>query len=417
MTQNDAYKLLMGGRDNLFLTGDAGSGKTHLSLRFIEEANRDKPPWNPPVRVLASTGIAATLLNGTTVHSFFGIGKCAGPDEKVIDEALKNKRVLRRVRNAKVAVIDEISMLGARTLGIIEQLCRKARGTKDPFGGLRIVAVGDFNQLCPVDEKWAFTSPVWESFKPAYLTDQYRTQDAEFLEVLKDVKYGEVFEETAKWLNDHLIKPGDPDKGHIRLFSKNTSVDRYNAERLAELPGPEKIFETKYKWLKEDSKRDGLFYIFRNRLPIGPDLKLKVGAQVMIRSNKYTASELMEHCNGDIAIVTGINDDGVLVKKKDGQEILLDIKEFTIEDPDDGESIFAGYNYPLSLCWATSIHKSQGQTLDEMTTDLRACFSAGQFYVSLSRAKSGAGVHLLGWRDSSVIVDPLVREYYERIIG
>ena len=140
---------------NIFLTGAAGSGKSFLLQHFLKDKNKKDFP------ILASTGMAAILINGITFHSFFGLGIMEKSVEACVERALKNTRVLRRIRNAKQIIIDEISMLPGEALAAGEAIAKKVKGSPEAWGGIRIIAVGDFAQLPPVspgtkEKPWAF---------------------------------------------------------------------------------------------------------------------------------------------------------------------------------------------------------------------------------------------------------------------
>lgn len=399
MKQSEALNKLLFTRDNIFLTGDAGSGKTYLIRKYISESTT-------PIGVTASTGVAATLLGGTTVHSFFGIGKGG---VKAYDEALKNRRAKLRIRSCNTLVIDEISMLGKSILELIDRVARTVRENPDsPFGGIRVIAVGDFNQLCPVDDDWAFNSKLWESFFPVYLTDQYRSSDTELIECLKDIREGKIYSETKTFLDK--CKENNP-KGTVKLLSRNISVEEFNVAKLDKLKSKLFSFQTKYKWANKNKK--GNYYEHQRNFPIGPELRLKIGAQVMIRRNAYDREGRVNYVNGDLGKVEDIDNEVIYVKRyNDNAVIPLGITEFTIDDPLDGEPIISAFNFPLMLSWATSIHKSQGQTLQRVSMDLSKCFAPGQFYVALSRAADSKNLHIEDWRSRSILVDKQVLEFY-----
>ncbi|TSC67599.1 MAG: ATPase AAA [Parcubacteria group bacterium Gr01-1014_66] len=187
MTQDEALKILKTGA-NIFLTGEPGSGKTHtinayvawLRERGIEPA------------VTASTGIAATHIGGYTIHSWSGIGVRKNLSDYDLDTIARNKRITRRVLQARALIIDEISMLSANTLSMVDTACRGIRHNQKPFGGLQVVLVGDFFQLPPVNRReheteqqafslgdkqrqFAFASPAWKALNPlvCYLSEQH----------------------------------------------------------------------------------------------------------------------------------------------------------------------------------------------------------------------------------------------------
>ena len=149
----------LGGAENVFVTGAAGSGKSFLIERFL----RAVAASDEALPVLASTGAAAILVGGRTFHSFFGLGILQGGHQATVDRALKNKRLARRLKKARGVMIDEISMLSGQTLRAAEEIARRALDPERPWGGLRMIAIGDFAQLPPVSNQgvrdWAFLDP------------------------------------------------------------------------------------------------------------------------------------------------------------------------------------------------------------------------------------------------------------------
>jgi hypothetical protein len=211
MTQQEALNIMKTGA-NVFLTGEPGSGKTHVVNEFVAwlRAHDIEPA------VAASTGIAATHIGGFTIHSWSGIGVRRSLTAQDLKHIAENARIAKRIRNTHTLIIDEISMLSARTFAMVEQACRAVRGGYDPFGGLQVILVGDFFQLPPVVSReereefdggnlpqpllgqeggnansvFAFNSPAWRSLNlnVCYLSEQHRQEDAVFLEMLSAIR-------------------------------------------------------------------------------------------------------------------------------------------------------------------------------------------------------------------------------------
>src|SRR3989338_6040495 len=206
MTQDEALSILKTGA-NVFLTGEPGSGKTHTVNRYVQwlREHRIEPA------ITASTGIAATHIGGRTIHSWSGIGVRNKLTSADLNRIASNGRVAKRVRETHILIIDEVSMLSANTLMMVEAVCHKIRGGVDPFGGLQLVMVGDFFQLPPVmsrdqeenkqssllasgesDSPFAFSSPAWGKLHPivCYISEQHRQEDPTFLKMLLAVRRG-----------------------------------------------------------------------------------------------------------------------------------------------------------------------------------------------------------------------------------
>lgn len=400
--QSSALELL-DGHENVFLTGVAGSGKSHLIRHYLRAKDTDECP------VLASTGAAAILVGGRTLHSFFGLGVLQGGAEATIERALKNSRVVRRVKKIRGVVIDEVSMLSGETLRAAEAVCRLARGKSIPWGGVKVIAVGDFAQLPPVTlgglpRDWAFKSSAWErsGFAPAVLRTIVRTKDSAFLEVLNRVRDGVVDEGVRAFLSERERAgraPGEFDG--TRLFPHRETTERYNLQRLGALEGEEEAFTTLY--IGSEKHAEDL----RKHAPIPEVLRLKEGALVMVRQNDPQGRWV----NGSLGHVRRIRKEWLTVELHSGLEAELEPASFSLLDAE-GHEVASARNFPVNLAYATTIHKAQGMTLDAVMADLRNLWEPGQAYVALSRARTAEGLRLAGWAPASIRVDPLVREFY-----
>ncbi len=163
MNQTQALKILKSG-ENVFLTGSAGTGKTFLLNKFIKYLKDNKIKAG----ITASTGIASTHIGGTTIHSWSGIGIAKDINDPKIKKMLRGKNFKwQEIRETKVLVIDEISMLDSSRLALIDRICKEVKDPFRPFGGLQVVVCGDFFQLPPISrsgeekEDLAYDSPAW----------------------------------------------------------------------------------------------------------------------------------------------------------------------------------------------------------------------------------------------------------------
>src|SRR3989338_3304671 len=239
MTQGEALTILKTGA-NVFLTGSPGSGKTHTINEFIAwlRASGIEPS------ITAATGIAATHVGGMTLHSWSGIGINGSLSKADVDRIASKEHINKRIQKAKVLVIEEISMLSATTFEMADKICREVRRVDTPFGGLTIVLVGDFFQLPPVSRdrevEFAYASPLWRNLHllTCYLTEQYRQDDTDFLDVLSAIRLGRVEETHHEQLaSRHVSASQIPSvSGVPKLFSHNADVDRINAAELKKLP-------------------------------------------------------------------------------------------------------------------------------------------------------------------------------------
>lgn len=405
--QRAALKLLAGG-ENVFLTGQAGVGKTTVVKEFLSHVDRRTFP------VLASTGMAALLLGGRTVHSAFGIGVASGTEDQVISKALQNQGVFR-LGFWKGFLIDEISMIDAKTLNIIEKLSRRVRGNQKPWGGLRVVAVGDFAQLPPVSEDlqkpWAFKAESWErtGFKNVMLKQVMRTNEPQFISVLNYVRRGVVNGEVKDFLDARVIKDDSKFVG-TRLFGRKKDVHKFNMEKLREISGPELNFRTRF-WVKH--KED--YHKFVRDCPIGEELIVKDGALVMIRVNDPDGN----YVNGSLGFYRGFEQKGG-IRGNDAIKIelmsngmIVHVSEYTFEKRNGNDDVIASAkNFPVTLAYAMTIHKTQGATLDNVLIDANDFWEAGQCYVALSRVRTTEGLNITNWNSKSIIADQEVIKFY-----
>lgn len=402
--QDTALKALQGG-GNVFLTGAAGSGKSFLLRHYL----KDKDPKQHPV--LATTGSAAILVGGRTFHSYFGLGILEGGVKSTVERAAKNRRLTKRLRESEAVVVDEISMLGASTICAAEQIARQARGNTRPWGGLRIIAVGDFCQLPPVnpfktEKEWAFLDQTWarSEFTPAILRQIVRTSDKEFLRILNFVRYGHVNDDVTRFLNQRCVKVPKNFEG-TRLFARRDDVERHNLERLEKLKTPLHTFETVYRGNAK------LIEDFKKHAPIPETISLREGALVMLRQN----DPKNKWVNGSLGHLLEITPLRLAIRLLNGREVLVDRNDFTMLDADGNPAVTAS-NFPVTLAYALTIHKAQGTTLDQMTVDLRRLWEPGQAYVALSRARSSESIWIEGWNPSSIFLDPAVLAFHRSLV-
>lgn len=399
MTQAEALSILKTGA-NVFLTGEPGSGKTHTVNAYIAwlRSHGIEPS------ITASTGIAATHVGGMTMHAWSGIGIADRMTPELLDTITNKEHVAKRLMKAKVLIIDEVSMLSANVLSMVDEVARAVRHQPElAFGGLQVVLVGDFFQLPPVSRsavQFAFESPSWTKLNPivCYLTEQHRQEDAQFLSILGAIRSGEWDHTHVSLITAREAEFDSIEEGVPQLFTHNADVDRINSQELAKLPGAPKTFAMSAAGsaaLAESLKRGCL----------SPEtLVLKEGAVVMATKNNPVAG----YANGTLGIVIGF-ERGTgypIIETRDGRELTIATADWAVEE---GGKVKAKLTQiPLKLAWAITVHKSQGQSLDAAAMDLSRSFEYGQGYVALSRVRSLSGVHLLGWSENALMVHPQV---------
>lgn len=394
-----AYHLLENTSWNLFITGNAGTGKSELLKRFRDNSKKN-------LIVLAPTGLSAVNIGGETIHSFFKLApKIATPED------ILKKRFKPLYEKIDVILIDEISMVRVDLFDAMDKIMRDNRDPNLPFGGARVIVFGDLMQLPPVcsgeEEKilsniytkgsyYFFDSYVFESlkFKVVTLHKNYRQSEKDFTGFLDRLRIGEINEEDLSFINRRSDDCGMIDEKSTIISTRNDFVNKINSQKLHDLKGDSYYLETSVENVSKE-------YRYTSEDIFGQDkmLELKVGARVIFTKNDPKDKKFF---NGSIGTVTGI--------KKDNIEVLIDKNtESTTIVPMTQEKIRYNFDmntqtistnvlakitqYPLKLGWAITIHKSQGQTFDKAFIDItRSPWENGQLYVALSRCRSFNGL-------------------------
>jgi ATP-dependent exoDNAse (exonuclease V) alpha subunit len=407
MRQRQALTVMLSGA-SVFLTGAPGAGKTYILNEFINSAIRR----GKRVAVTASTGIAATHIGGTTIHSWSGLGIKDSLSEWDLDRMKQTDRLVQRYNSVDVLVIDEISMLHGARLDMVNQVCKLLRENNAPFGGLQVILVGDLFQLPPVSRgrepvDFAYLSQAWQELDPkvCYITEQHRQTavgDA-LLDLLESMRRGEVNELHELSLKERLeLQPDDP--GTItRLYSHNVDVDAINSQHLKQLPGREYRYQMQLGGSRNKAES------FAKALLAPEVLTLKQGAEVMFVVNDYVKG----FYNGSRGTVVDFENGTPVVELKTGKFIKVEPHDWSLEE--DGKTRATASQLPLRLAWAITIHKSQGMSLDAAIIDLSRSFAPGMGYVALSRVRGMDGVYLQGINNVALALHPLVHEYDQQL--
>ncbi len=387
MNQALALEIMLAG-ESVLLTGPAGAGKTHLLNQFIRYAKAD----GKHVSITATTGLAATHLGGTTIHSWAGIGVLDELPSGFADHVSKGRRDI--IEKTDVLIIDEISMLHDYRLDMVDMACRLVREEPDePFGGIQVVMSGDFFQLPPINRNnsrsggFVVYSNVWQELDPVicYLQEQYRQDDEKLLAILDAMRAGDVRRHHAEQLLARAEV--EPPEGDItQLHTVNIDVDKLNQKKLDMLPGDEYTYS--------QSKTGSANYVESlQRSVLAPaELKLKDGAFVMAVKNAADR----KYVNGSLGQVVGFDvlTNYPMVKFKNGKTITMLPETWELRDGDKKRASIV--QIPLRLAWAITVHKSQGMTLDAAQIDLGKAFVEGMGYVALSRVKNMESLYLVG---------------------
>lgn len=406
MKQKEALEILKMGH-NVYLTGPAGSGKTHLLNDYIKFLKKNKVE----VGVTASTGIAATHMNGQTIHSWAGIGIKDYLDEWELDSLLQKQHLAKKFENTKVLIIDEVSMLHHYRLDLIDQVCKGFKQNNLPFGGIQIILSGDFFQLPPItkgsDEiSFINKSFIWNNMdlKICYLDEQHRHECDTLTTLLNNIRQNKTGEEVLAPLRTRYRKEIEgitPTK----LYTHNIDIDVINNCELDLIDGPLKVYEMTTKGRKK------LVESLKKSCLAQEELRLKKGATVMFVKN----NPIKKYVNGTLGKVIGFDVmDSPIVEVKDGRKITVEQESWVIED--DGKVKAELKQIPLRLAWAITIHKSQGMSLDAAEIDLSKSFVAGMGYVALSRIKTFDGLRLMGLNKIALEVNKEVLELDKQLL-
>jgi len=398
MTQETALAIMKTG-ENIFLTGAPGAGKTYVLNQYLDYLK----DYGIEAAITAPTGIAASHIGGMTLHSFFGIGIKESLSQYDIENLSEKKYIWERMKNLKVLVIDEISMLSPTLLNSIDAILKTFKFSSEPFGGVQTILVGDFFQLPPVsktnpEKRFAFQSEAWEELSPTvcYLETSFRHTDDILKNILGEIRNGKVSEDSMNHFRSRYKKNPEHMNQITRLYTHNTDVDSINKQALAELTTPTKIYEANTKGAKKWIEK-----IFSSSLVL-EKLELKKGALVFFIKNNYEKG----YINGTLGTIVDFDVFNIpIVETYDGKQIKAERMDWHFEDAD-GKPKATVSQIPLRLAWAITVHKSQGMTLEAAEIDLSRAFEPGQGYVALSRITSLSGLKLMGLNDTALTVDP-----------
>lgn len=405
----DIFQLVENTQRTIFLTGKAGTGKTTFLNDFVSKTRKKHV-------VVAPTGIAAINAGGVTVHSMFGLplktflpttdpvdGQYAINIQQLMPHFKYRKDKLKILRELELVIIDEVSMLRADVLDMIDFSLRAVRRNQEPFGGVQMLFIGDLFQLPPVvrnehilsshySSPFFFDSKVLKTLPiiTLELMKVYRQKDEGFVKMLNAIRDGDREKIDFKKLNERYQPDFEADdEQYIHLTSHNRIAENINRKKLDEI------------------KADSYFYkaqvygdFNENQFPNEQELELKVGAQVMFIRND--SSHEKKYYNGKLAQIVRLTEDEIWVQLEgsdDHYQIKKEVWERKVYSIDAEKNIQQDVlgsfeQFPIRLAWAVTIHKSQGLTFDNVIIDAGKSFASGQVYVALSRCRSLEGIVL-----------------------
>jgi len=426
-------------KENLFITGPGGTGKTALIKHLVAYMKNH----NIVHQVCAMTGCASVLLkcNARTLHSWSGIKLAKGPIERIAESVVNNPTAVKAWKSIRVLIVDEVSMMSYKIFELLDMIGQMMKLTNLPFGGIQVVFTGDFYQLPPVGSisepdtcKFCFESPLWYRTFPLQnhveLKTMFRQKDPLYIEILSKIRTGELDTSHIDILKGYVNRENrkELEIPPTKIFAIRSKVEYVNKAMFAKLDGDEQKFES---IIKTDCKT----YLDSNKLinpqilqrcdKLTPDeiqreiqillssveqvISLKKGSRVMVTFNIDVEDGI---CNGTQGVVTDFAGNMPIVRLASGKEVPIAFQWIQSEDY---PSIAVG-QIPLCLAWAMTIHKIQGATLDAADMDLgNTVFEYGQTYVALSRIKSLDGLYLSAFYAHRIKANPVVKEFYRKI--
>jgi ATP-dependent DNA helicase PIF1 len=421
-------------RDNIFITGPGGTGKTAL-IKYIQK-DASRKGYN--IQVCALTGCAAVLLEckAKTLHSWAGIGLGNGSIEQLVTKITKNRFLKNNWKDTDILIVDEVSMMSQKLFELLDAIGKTIRKNNRPFGGIQLIFSGDFYQLPPVGDKddpettrFCFESQNWsQTFQPhnhIQLTKIFRQLDPIYQKILNQIREGKLRRSSNEILLHHVGReiPQEIAIRPTKLFPTRNKVDQINTTEMNKLTSDEHEFKLKYhsdldmtasellkrrQYTREQIQTE-LAYL-KGNLRCDEVVKLKIGSQVMCIVNiELDNGEMI--CNGSQGIVTRLSEQKLpVIRFRNSYEMTMSYHVW----PSDNIPGIGVSQIPLILAWALTIHKSQGATLDIAEIDAGSgIFECGQTYVALSRVKSLDGLYLTSFDASRIKINRKVQEFYE----
>lgn len=412
--------------ESFMLMGVGGTGKSTVIKYGVTQMRQD----GKTVGITATTGVAANVIDGDIIHSFFGLGAINADDgySTLIAKIKGNAAALANWRNVDVLILDEVSMLGAEILDMLDAAAKEIRRNSLPFGGIQVILSGDFFQNSPIrttsdgkklEPLFAFQSRAYRQIfvKHIELKTIHRQKDEVFQRVLAEVRNGQLSDESARILQQRVgarvavdgIEP-------TYLYPMNVDVNAFNNRRLRELNVPIYIFRSM------DNLFDQRYAKKLENCRFANTLELAVGAQVMLLANNIVDGLI----NGSRGVIEGFSRNyaplqpgsyeiaegmSVTVRFKTGTHVIpatrADFNNTT------GTIVASRFQFPLMLAWASSIHKAQGSQMDCVVINPEKIFAPGMFYVALSRVTSLEGLCLENFNKSKIKTHPIVLKWYQ----
>jgi ATP-dependent DNA helicase PIF1 len=442
--QENAINTVVESRYNVFITGGAGVGKSYV-IHEIKKRIKKKTkavtvyiqgvpqqverPLN--LIVTASTGAAAVQIGGSTIHSWSKIPWDNDLNRSTIFKVMmkyKDKEeIISRYQSADILIIDEISLLSIDYFENLDYVARNIRQNDLPFGGIQVVLVGDFLQLPPVagngsEVRFCFESDIWKKSIgiSINMNHSHRQKDSTFVSLLNRVRKGEPTKEDETLLRSRLKANLDNPSGIVPtvLYSTRDEAKLLNDSELSKLNGETRTFITESgSEVIDDTKRKQVIDQMMDSYNVQQRITLKTGTQVIILRNLDKEHGIM---NGSRGVVTGFCDPNSphfpcpIIKFSNGYSTYITPSRVQHKDPSTKKKTWIK-NLFIGHGWATTIHKSQGMTLDFAYIHLGSIFSEGMAYVALSRIRSIQNLGILGYKEGCIKANKKVINFYKSL--
>ena len=395
---------------NIFITGNAGCGKSYLVKKMMELDSTKN------IAVTSTTGISSLNINGRTFHSWCGITPDTDLEkiEEFVQEVNSNHKKWNKWLFTDILIIDEISMLDGRLLDFVNNVAKLIRGNNKSFGGIQLIATGDFYQLPPVNKDKTKTVFCFECDSWNELIDQiimlktnYRQDEKELIKFLGYIRKGQINDFVKEKLVFYSKNSNYDMRQYTHLFPHRNDVNRHNIAKLNELTGL--LFKNKATTISLLNKKEVDY--FPKDTTITQNLQLKIGALVIINKN----------INQDIGLVNGRQ---CIINTIQGTEnniesITVSLSTGEIHTINKSIWVFNDYEieqFPLTLAWALTIHKAQGMGIEKLSVDIGLnIFNKGQVYVALSRCINSKYLHIKNFNISAIRAHKSVKSFYHKI--
>lgn len=433
------YSQIFDYNKNVFLTGPGGCGKTFCLNAIYSIATR----LGRHVAMTSTTGASSlNVFHGQTLHSFSGLrkGTISIEDLKLQLQDTKTHRFYGKVKNCDLLIIDEVSMLGKRFLDKLDLVAKTVKNSSEPFGGIQVVFSGDFLQLRPVGDYYAFQSDVWPLFK--FVTVQFtypfrQTKDLSYYNMLQRIRIGKPSENDIKLLKQNCKETKRHDFSHdiikpTHIFCYNKDVAKLNMEEFNKLTTKIELdinaIDKVYQIIKTrqgsktiiDYQETDVITVDAARKLLGTrmeasapsNLKFREGAQYILTMNadvkksRVNGSRMVYTTNYKMKFLDGTTE--VLNK-------LVKTSQFIVPVPGHSNIVLVRKQFAVKLGYACTIHSSQGMSLDSACIDLGKTFAAAMSYVALSRIRTLKGLYLLNFNTDAIKTADIAKRFYKQI--